>query len=65
MVFQKEVSYIVAAELHGRKIDGAVCRCQPGLFGTSRIGVRSGRRPLLTEIKQLHHPGQFVPFGHQ
>ena len=56
---------IVAAERHCRKTDGAVCRRQPRLFGASRIGLRSGRRPLLGEIKPLHHPGQFVPYGHQ
>ena len=55
----------VAAERHCRKTDGAVCRRQPRLFGASRIGLRSGRRPLLGEIKPLHHPGQFVPYGHQ
>ena len=56
---------VVAAERHCRKTDGAVCRRQPRLFGASRIGLRSGRRPLLGEIKPLHHPGQFVPYGHQ
>ena len=61
----REKSSTVAAERHCRKTDGAVCRRQPRLFGASRIGLRSGRRPLLGEIKPLHHPGQFVPYGHQ
>ena len=63
--FESLDDYVVAAERHCRKTDGAVCRRQPRLFGASRIGLRSGRRPLLGEIKPLHHPGQFVPYGHQ
>ena len=64
-ILEENEESIVAAERHCRKTDGAVCRRQPRLFGASRIGLRSGRRPLLGEIKPLHHPGQFVPYGHQ